>query len=57
MVDWLRVIDDLLEYEGEALTAWEVEFVDSLDKQRQGNDDWYPSQKQIAVLDKLMQKI
>ena len=58
MADHNSLIDELLAYDGEALTAWEVEFVDSLDKQRRSaGDDWEPSSKQEAILRKIAEKI
>jgi hypothetical protein len=55
--DYNLLIDELLEYEGDGLTAWDVEFVDSLDKQRRGNPDWEPTGKQAAVLDRIAEKM
>lgn len=50
------MIDELLRDESDTLSAWEVEFIESLDKQRK-DSDWSPSNKQFIVLEKIWDKV
>jgi hypothetical protein len=56
MTDHNAMIDELLADESDKLTAWEVEFLESIDKQRK-RDGWLPSEKQEAVMQKVWDKI
>ena len=53
MPDYEKMLDELLNDESDRMTAWEVEFVESLDKQR--DREW--SQKQRDILDRIWQKV
>ena len=61
MADYEKMLDEILNDESDAMTAWEVEFVESLDRQRnikQGTrTSWEPSPKQKDVLDKIWGKV
>lgn len=50
------MLNELLRDESDTLTAWEVEFVESLDKQRT-EPNWEPSSKQFNVLEKIWDKV
>lgn len=51
MAQWEIDLERALDYEGDDLTAWDVEFINSLDKQRQrGGDSWSPSPRQREIL-------
>lgn len=54
-----EMLDELLRDESDTLTTWEVEFIESLDKQRQreGERCWEPSQRQFTVLEKTWDKV
>jgi len=51
------MLDELLNDASDTMTAWEAEFIDSLDKQRGRNPDWEPSGKQLFVLEKVWGKV
>ncbi len=53
---WREILNRALDDESEALSAWEVGFIESMAKQadREGFD---PSDKQAKVLDKIEEKL
>jgi len=53
MNDMLAMLDELLTDDSDQLTAWEIEFIESLNKQR--DREW--SQRQEDVLIKIWEKI
>ncbi len=66
MADCLGMLQELLDDESGALTAWEMEFLDSLEAQRIRNFDpraktidpaWEPTGKQQVVLERIWQKV
>jgi len=58
MSDWDRTLDELLEDESDTMTAWEVEFIESVNKQRaRVGEDWLPSTKQKKVLVDIWNKV
>ena len=50
--DWEEIVDDLLNKES-GLTSWEIDFIDSLDKQRGRK----LSEKQIQCLERIVDKV
>lgn len=50
-----EMIDALLDLDS-GLTPWEVEFVESLDQQREDREDWYPSDRQMEKLEQVYAK-
>ena len=48
----LEVLDELLALEA-GLSGWELDFVESLNSQRENSPAWLFSEKQIDVLEKL----
>lgn len=50
--DQAKLLDDLLECEDAGFTGWEIDFLDSLDKQR----DRPLTDKQAAVLERISKK-
>lgn len=56
MPDWPDMLEELLEDDSDRMSAWEIEFVNSLDKQSD-NEDWKPSAKQRAVLERIWKKL
>jgi len=54
-IDWDDMLTELLDDASDRLTAWEVEFIESLKKQRR--DLWEPSDKQMAVLVKIWDRM
>ena len=58
MSEWDRTLDELLEDESDTMTAWEVEFIESVNKQRtRVGADWLPSAKQEKVLIDIWNKV
>ncbi len=56
--NWNAMLDELLRDESDTMTAWEVEFIESLDKQRSRNsEDWTPSAKQCGILSEIWDKV
>lgn len=53
VTDELQMLDELLEDESDRMTPWEVEFIESLNKQR--NRDF--SERQVATLGKIWNKV
>lgn len=53
------MLDELLNDDSDTMTAWEVEFIESLNRQCDGSSDgsWCPSPKQEAVLEKVWNKV
>ena len=51
--EWEEMLNDLLDDDNDLLTAWEVEFTDSLAGQAGSRDNWEPSDRQIEVLEKI----
>jgi hypothetical protein len=56
MLDWKGMLQELLADESDTMSTWEVEFIESLDKQRRA-EEWTPSDKQFVVLEKIWQKV
>lgn len=56
MSAWREQLDRALDDESETMSAWEVEFVESLEKQSE-IDEWEPSAKQLAVLERIDGKL
>jgi len=54
---WAGMLDELLEDDSDTLTAWEVEFIESLQKQRAAAEDFKISPKQLDVLCGTWQRI
>ena len=50
-----EMIDALLDLDS-GLTPWEVEFVESLDAQREHREDWFPSDRQMEKLEQVYAK-
>lgn len=57
--EWPRMLDELLTDSSDTMSAWEVEFIESLNRQCDGSADgsWCPSPKQEAVLVKIWNKV
>jgi hypothetical protein len=57
--EWPKMLDELLHDDSDTMSAWEVEFIESLDRQCDGSSDgsWYPSPKQEAVLERIWDKV
>lgn len=53
MNDWNDMLDEILNDETDRMTAWEVEFIESLHKQRERGC----SDKQFSVLEKIWNKL
>lgn len=55
------MLAELLDDESDTMTAWEVEFIESLGKQRDRSyatrSYWTPTGKQLAVLEKIWEKV
>lgn len=53
------MLNELLRDESDTLTAWEVEFIESLDQQRtrEGEQCWEPTQAQFMALEKVWGKV
>ena len=49
MISCDAMLDDLIDVE-DGLSAWEVEFVDDLDKRRTADPEWEPSEGQSDKL-------
>jgi len=54
--NWDDMLDDLLRDDSDTLSAWEVEFAESLDKQR-NREGWSPSDKQFKYLSDIWHKV
>lgn len=50
------MLDELLQDESDTLSAWEVEFIESLDKQRT-QPNWEPTNKQFLMLERIWGKV
>lgn len=58
MGKWNGRLDELLADDSGTLTAWEVEFTESLDRQRKRyGSGWTPSPPQIASLQKTWNRV
>jgi hypothetical protein len=58
MLDYGDMLDELLQDESDKMTPWEVEFIESLDRQRAAKgDDWRLSDKQQNVLQRVWDKV
>ena len=58
MVEWNMMLNELLADDSDTLTAREVEFTESLDKQRDlRGADWMPSSKRIAALERTWKRV
>lgn len=56
--EWDKTLDELLADESDTMTAWEVEFIESVNKQRRRTGDgWSPSAKQEKVLIDIWNKV
>lgn len=57
--EWPKMLDELLQDDSDMMTAWEVEFIESLNRQCDGSNDgsWCPSDKQQNVMDKIWNKV
>jgi hypothetical protein len=53
--EWRDMLQELLDNEDDVMTAWEVEFIESMDKLRARNGD--PSEKQQACLERIWSKV
>ena len=53
MTDSLAMLDELLADDSDKMTDWEVEFIESLNKQR----DREFSDRQVATLEKIWRKV
>lgn len=53
VVDNRKMLDEILKDESDRMTAWEVEFIESLD--RQNVFKW--TDKQIAILERIWRKL
>lgn len=56
---WPKMLDELLNDDSDKMSAWEAEFIESLNRQCDGSADggWCPSPKQEAVLEKIWNKV
>ena len=57
--EWPKMLDELLSDDSDTMTAWEVEFIESLDRQCDSSPDgsWCPSPKQTTVLEEIWGKV
>ena len=56
MSAWREQLDRALDDESERMSAWEVEFIESLEKQSE-IDEWVPSGKQLEILERIDGKL
>jgi len=46
-----QMLDELLDDDSDSMTAWETEFIDSVNRQRAHfGEDWLPSDRQEGVI-------
>lgn len=57
MCDWKGILAELLNDESDTMTTWEVEFIESINRQRYKNRVWEPNEKQTAILAKIWQRV
>ena len=55
--DWSAMLDELLGDESDTMNGWEVEFVESLARQRDTRVDFDPTGKQFDRLLEIWQKV
>ena len=56
--DWKGMLSELMLDESDTMSAWEVEFIESLDRQSgKSRFGWAPSPKQMECLDKIYDKV
>lgn len=57
--DWPKMLDELLQDDSDKMTTWEVEFIESLNRQCDSSPDgsWCPSAKQMKVLEEIWGKV
>lgn len=53
---WRQILNRALDDENEAMSAWEIRFVESMSRQAD-REDFDPSDKQVAVLEKIEEKL
>ena len=57
LTDWQNMLEELLNDESDTMSAWEVEFIDSLNRQWTRHEDMAISPKQRAVLERIWDKV
>jgi hypothetical protein len=57
--EWPKMLDELLNDDSDTMSAWEVEFIESLNRQCDGIADgsWCPSLNQEAKLEQIWNKV
>lgn len=51
------MLAELLNDESDTMTAWEVEFIESINKRRFAYRGWAPNEKQRTILAKIWQRV
>lgn len=57
-MNWAAMLDELMSDDSDTMSAWEVEFIESLGRQRMASSAlWRPSVKQRDVLQRIWTKV